>query len=138
MKRRDLLAKGGSLVLLLTAREIAFGATIVAVRVWPAEDYTRVTIESDAVLIAKHFVTGSPQRLVIDVEGLELSPALRELVGKVKADDPYILGVRVGQNLPRVVRLVFDLKQATAPQVFSLAQNPMKDHRINRLRIVPL
>lgn len=130
MKRRDLLTKGGSLVLLLTAREIAFGATIVAVRVWPAEDYTRVTIESDAVLIAKHFVTGSPQRLVIDVEGLELSPALRELVGKVKADDPYIQGVRVGQNLPRVVRLVFDLKQATAPQVFSLEPVAAYQHRL--------
>jgi N-acetylmuramoyl-L-alanine amidase len=130
MKRRQLLMKGGGLVLLLTARDIAFGATIVAVRVWPAEDYTRVTIESDALLEARHFVTGSPQRLVIDVEGLELSPALRELVGKVKSDDPYIQGVRVGQNLPRVVRLVFDLKQAIAPQVFTLEPVAAYQHRL--------
>ena len=130
MKRRQLLAQGGSLVLLLTAREIAFGATIVAVRVWPAEDYTRVTIESDALLAAKHFITGNPQRLVIDVEGLELSPALRELVGKVKSDDPYIQGVRVGQNLPRVVRLVFDLKQAITPQVFTLEPVAAYQHRL--------
>lgn len=130
MKRRQLLAQGGSLVLLLTTREIAFGATIVAVRVWPAEDYTRVTIESDTPLAARHFITGSPQRLVIDVEGLELSPELRELVGKVKSDDPYIQGVRVGQNLPRVVRLVFDLKQATAPQVFTLAPVAAYQHRL--------
>ena len=130
MKRRQWLVQGGSLVLLLTARDIAFGATIVAVRVWPAEDYTRVTIESDALLAARHFVTGNPQRLVIDVEGLELSPALRELVGKVKSDDPYIQGVRVGQNLPRVVRLVIDLKQATAPQVFSLAPVAAYQHRL--------
>lgn len=130
MKRRQLLMRGGSLVLLLTARDIAFGATIVAVRVWPAEDYTRVTIESDALLAARHFVTGSPQRLVIDVEGLELSPALRELVGKVKSDDPYIQGVRVGQNLPRVVRLVFDLKQAITPQVFTLEPVAAYQHRL--------
>lgn len=130
MKRRQLLMKGGGLVLLLTARDIAFGATIVAVRVWPAEDYTRVTIESDALLAARHFVTGSPQRLVIDVEGLELSPELRELVGKVKSDDPYIQGVRVGQNLPRVVRLVFDLKQAIAPQVFTLEPVAAYQHRL--------
>jgi N-acetylmuramoyl-L-alanine amidase len=130
MKRRQLLMRGGSLVLLLTARDIAFGATIVAVRVWPAEDYTRVTIESDALLAARHFVTGSPQRLVIDVEGLELSPALRELVGKVKSDDPYIQGVRVGQNLPRVVRLVFDLKQVITPQVFTLEPVAAYQHRL--------
>ena len=63
----------------------------------------------------------NPQRLVIDIDGLELSPTLRELVGKVRSDDPFIEGVRVGQNQPRVVRLVIDLKQATAPQLFTLA-----------------
>jgi hypothetical protein len=48
---------------------------------------------------------------VVDIDGLELNPALRELVGKVRPDDPYIAGVRVGQYQPRVVRLVLDLKQ---------------------------
>jgi N-acetylmuramoyl-L-alanine amidase len=120
----------GSLVLMLGARDLAFGATIVAVRVWPAEDYTRVTIESDAPLAEKHFLVGNPVRLVIDVEGLELSPALREIVGKVKADDPYIAGVRVGQNQPRVVRIVFDLKQPVAPQLFTLAPAAAYQHRL--------
>ena len=119
--RRGFLEQGGALVLLFGAREIAFGAAIVAVRVWPADEYTRVTIESDAELSVKHFVIENPSRLVVDIDGLELSPALRELVGKVGSDDPFITGVRVGQNQPRVVRLVFDLKQHTAPQVFSLA-----------------
>ena len=119
--RRALLRRGGALVLLLGAREPAWGAGIIAVRVWPADEYTRVTIESDAPLSARHFVADNPSRLVVDIDGLELSPALRELVGKVRSDDPFIAGVRVGQNQPRVVRLVFDLKQHTAPQVFSLA-----------------
>ncbi|MBS0447940.1 MAG: N-acetylmuramoyl-L-alanine amidase [Proteobacteria bacterium] len=110
----------GALVLALGAREIAYGASIVAVRVWPASDYTRVTIESDTALTQNNFMAENPNRLVIDIEGLELSPALRELVGKVRPDDPYIAGVRVGQNTPRVVRLVIDLKQATKPQVFTL------------------
>ena len=90
-------------------------------RVWPAADYTRVTIESDAPLSQKHFLAENPNRLVIDVDGLELSPALRDLIGKVRADDPFIAGVRAGQNQPRVVRLVIDLKQPTAPQLFTLA-----------------
>ncbi|MEO6033235.1 MAG: N-acetylmuramoyl-L-alanine amidase [Burkholderiaceae bacterium] len=119
--RRGALRAMGGLVLLLGARELAFGASIVAVRVWPADEYTRVTIESDAALDARHFLTPDPNRLVIDITGLELSPKLRELVGKVRADDPFIAGVRVGQNQPRVVRLVIDLKQPTAPQVFTLA-----------------
>ncbi len=115
-------ARGGSAVLLLGVAEIARGATIVAVRVWPAADYTRVTIESDALLAARHFVTAEGAlRLVVDIDGLELNLALRELVGKVRPDDPYIAGVRVGQYQPKVVRLVFDLKQAVLPQQFTLA-----------------
>ena len=130
MRRRDWLRDTGSLVLLLGARELAFGATILAVRVWPAPDYTRVTIESDTALAATHFLVGEPQRVVIDVDGLELSPTLRELVGQVQPDDPFIAGVRVGQNRPRVVRLVIDLKQPIAPQVFALEPVAAYRHRM--------
>jgi len=121
MKRRDVLLRGSSLVLCLGATDLAFGSTILAVRIWPAADYTRVTIESDQVLNAHHFVAEDPYRLVIDIDSLELSPALRDMVGKVRPDDPFIAGVRVGQNQPRVVRLVVDLKQPVAPQQFALA-----------------
>lgn len=128
--RRDALRSMGSLVLLLGAAEIARGASIVAVRVWPADEYTRVTIESDTALTERHFLAQNPPRLVIDIDGLELSPALREIVGKVQSDDPFIAGVRVGQNQPRVVRLVIDLKQATAPQLFTLAPVAAYQHRM--------
>ncbi len=128
--RRAALRSMGALCLLLGGREIAFGASIVAVRVWPASDYTRVTIESDAPLAVRHFLAQDPPRLVIDVDGLELSAALRELVGKVRADDPYIAGLRVGQNQPRTVRMVIDLKQATAPQLFTLAPVAAYQHRL--------
>ncbi len=128
--RRALIRDAGTLVLLLGARELAFGATILAVRVWPAADYTRVTIESDTALAAQHFLAQNPQRIVIDVDGLELSPTLRELVGKVRSDDPYIAGVRVGQSQPRVVRLVLDLKQPIAPQVFTLDPVAAYRHRL--------
>ncbi len=130
MRRRDALRQVGGVVLLLGASELAFGASIVAVRVWPADDYTRVTLESDTTLSIKHFMVDNPQRLVIDIDDLELSPELRELVGKVRSDDPFIAGVRVGQNRPRVVRLVIDLKQATAPQLFTLAPVAAYQHRL--------
>ena len=74
--RRSALRSMGGLALLLGAGDIAFGASIVAVRIWPAAEYTRVTIESDAPLSQRHFMAENPNRLVIDVDGLELSPAL--------------------------------------------------------------
>lgn len=110
----------GSLVLLLGARHLAHGASIVAVRVWPSKDYTRLTIESDREIKAKQFFIAEPPRLAVDIEGIDLIPALRELVAKVKSDDPNISGIRVGQNTPGVVRMVIDLKQPIAPQVFTL------------------
>jgi N-acetylmuramoyl-L-alanine amidase len=128
MRRRDF--PGGALVLLLGAQQIAWGAGIVAVRVWPAREYTRVTIETDARLGFRHTLVEQPPRLAIDVEGLELNASLRELVAKVQADDPYIAGVRVGQFAPGVVRLVFDLKQAAAPQVFTLTPVAAYQHRL--------
>ena len=119
MNRRDVL-QSGTLVLLLGAQHIARGATIVAVRVWPSKDYTRLTIESDGEIKTRQFFITEPPRLAVDIEGIDLIPALRELVAKVKSDDPNIQGIRVGQNTPGVVRLVIDLKQPILPQVFTL------------------
>ncbi len=129
LKRRVLL-QGGSIALMLGVHQIARGASILAVRVWPAADYTRVTIESDARLSSQQLVVGSPPRLAVDIEGIDLNPELRELVGKIKPGDPYINGLRVGQNAPKVVRIVFDLKQAVVPQVFSLAPVAAYKHRL--------
>ena len=127
---RRAVLRASSLVLLLGAQQIARGATIVAVRVWPAPEYSRVTIESDGALVAKQFFVTSPPRLAVDIEGIDLSPELRELVAKVKPDDPNIAGIRVGQNAPGVVRLVVDLKQPAMPQVFTLPPVAAYRHRL--------
>jgi N-acetylmuramoyl-L-alanine amidase len=129
LKRRVLL-QGGSIALMLGVHQIARGATILAVRVWPAADYTRVTIESDARLKSQQLVVGSPPRLAVDIDGIDLNTELRELVGKIKPGDPYIDGLRVGQYAPKVVRIVFDLKQSVVPQVFSLAPIASYKHRL--------
>lgn len=129
LSRRNLLQAGG-VVLLLGRQHIAQGATIVAVRVWPAPDYSRVTLESDIPLTAKPVFVPSPPRLAVDVEGLDLNPALKELVAKVRADDPNIASIRVGQFAPGVVRLVIDLKQEARPQVFTLQPIAPYKHRL--------
>jgi N-acetylmuramoyl-L-alanine amidase len=131
MKRRQLIIGLGASTHVLTLQAKPFDPQLVAVRVWPAKAYTRITLESDKPLLAKHFLTQEgPERLVVDIEGLDLSPRLKELVAKTRPDDPNIAGVRVGQYQPRVVRIVFDLKQAIAPQVFTLEPVAAYQHRL--------
>ena len=123
MKRRQAikhLSGAGIAVLTLGRAEIAWGGEIVAVRMWPSPDYSRVTIESDAALNYTETFVADPPRLAVDIQNMVLNPALKELVSKVVPEDPNIAGVRVGQYAPNVVRLVFDLKRPVKPQVFSL------------------
>lgn len=122
LKRRELLKRiaQASALIFLGPSQIAWGAKLMAVRIWPAEDYTRVTLESDQVLKVNHQLLTNPHRLVVDVEGLELNNTIKELVAKVNSNDPYIAQVRVGQFQPKVVRLVFDLKESIQPQLFTL------------------
>jgi N-acetylmuramoyl-L-alanine amidase len=129
-KRRTVLKAGGTLLLSVLAPLTASAAQILAVRVWPAEDYTRVTLENDSNLKATHFIVNDPPRLVVDIDGLALNDTLKSLVAKVESNDPYIKQVRVGQNRPNVVRLVFDLKEEVKPQVFTLAPVAGYRHRL--------
>ncbi len=129
MKRRRLL-QTGTLALLLGVRDLAGAASILAVRIWPAPDYSRVTIESDSALQFKQRFVPNPPRLAVDIEGIELNAALKALVAKLGADDPTIAGIRVGQSAPGTVRLVLDLKQAALPQVFTLTPVAAYRHRL--------
>jgi N-acetylmuramoyl-L-alanine amidase len=122
-ERRTILKAGATLLLSVIAPALplsASAAQIMAVRVWPADEYTRITLENDGELKATHLMLADPPRLVVDIEGLVLNETLKSLVAKVESNDPYISHVRVAQNRPNVVRLVFDLKEEVKPQVFTL------------------
>jgi N-acetylmuramoyl-L-alanine amidase len=127
--RRTLL-QAGSLVLLLGTQQIARGANVVAVRIWPAQDYTRVTIESDGELKARQTSESDPSRLTMDIEGIDLVAGMRELVGKLKSEDPNIAGIRVEQRQGKLVQLHIDLKQPIKPQVFNLQPVAAYQHRL--------
>nr|WP_243405360.1 N-acetylmuramoyl-L-alanine amidase [Solimicrobium silvestre] len=118
--RRIFLQSGATLLLSVLVPKLSYAAQILAVRVWPAEEYTRVTLEGDVELNATQFIVKDPLRMVVDIEGLELNSTLKEIIAKIQSNDPYIKQVRVGQNRPNVVRLVFDLKEEINPQVFTL------------------
>ena len=124
-RRRQMLRAGASTLVVGLAASLglpraAFASSVLGVRVWPARDYTRVTIESDQPLQTTQQLLQGPDRLVVDLDGLDLDQALRDLVSKITPNDPQIRAVRVGQFQQHVVRLVFDLKGSVKPQVFSL------------------
>jgi len=120
-------------VLALVTTRSARAASLLAVRVWPGPDYTRVTLEHDEPLKFSHFMLRDepPLRLVVDLEGIALTSQLKELVGKIDANDPYIARVRIGQNRPDVVRLVIELKGDVAPQLYQL--DPVGPYRYRLL-----
>jgi len=104
--------------------------TILASRVWPAEEYTRVTLESARPIKHQFFAVASPSRLVVDLEDVDLNDELRLLGTKIRDDDPYIKTLRVARNRPNVVRVVFDLKADIKPYVFPLAPAGEYKHRL--------
>ena len=103
---------------------------VTAARVWPSQDYTRVTLEAPAGLKYEVLSLKNPDRLVLDLEDVEASQPLTELAGKVSPNDPYITGVRMGRFKPGVLRIVFDLKHEVKPQVFTLPPIGEYGHRL--------
>jgi N-acetylmuramoyl-L-alanine amidase len=95
-------------------------AQVLSTRIWPARDYTRLTIESKEQIQYSIFSLKDPERLVLDLEVAEIPPSLADLHTKVAQDDPYVQGLRAARNRPGVVRLVLDLKTDVKPQAFTL------------------
>jgi N-acetylmuramoyl-L-alanine amidase len=103
---------------------------ISSARVWPAPEYTRLTLESAKPIRYDLFTIRNPERLVIDLKDVETNGPLDELAGKIHSNDPYIKSVRVARFKPGIVRLVFDLKSQVKPQLFNLAPVAKYNHRL--------
>lgn len=95
-------------------------------RIWPAQDYTRLTIESKQAISHNMFTVENPKRLVIDLENIDSTDKLSDLSKKISSSDPYIASVRVGKFKPTITRLVLDLKNDVKPQLFDL--EPVGDY----------
>ena len=104
--------------------------TISATRVWPAQDYTRITLESAAPLQFQLLALKNPDRLALDIDGINVNAALEELSNKIGGNDPYVKSVRVGRFKQGTVRLVFDLKADVKPEVFTLRPVAEYGHRL--------
>jgi N-acetylmuramoyl-L-alanine amidase len=131
LNRRDFLRyAGATLTLLVSPAGFAASTSILAVRVWPARDYTRVTLEYQQPLAFTHMIVKNPERLVIDLEGVEFNSVLQSLPNKISETDPYIKLIRAGRYKPGVVRLVVELKAEIKPEVFTLKPVGEYGHRL--------
>ncbi|MBX9297366.1 N-acetylmuramoyl-L-alanine amidase [Chromobacterium vaccinii] len=129
--RRTLLGAAAATFLIAVSRKgWAAGSQIVALRIWPSSTYTRITLESSAAIQYKQFTLANPNRLVIDLQGVQLNGVLKDISSQIAAADPYIRTARAGQFDPDTVRLVMDLKTDVKPQAFALAPVAEYQHRL--------
>lgn len=110
---------------------------VTAARFWPAPEYTRITLEANEAIVYKMSVIKNPERIVIDIEHVELNQVIKSLADISLTDDSYINKLRVGTFKPGVVRLVVDLKAEVKPNVFTLSPAGDYKHRLV-LDIYPL
>ncbi len=129
--RRKLIGAAAATFLLTVSRAgLAASSQIVAVRVWPSSTYTRLTIEAGSEIRYKHFALANPNRLVIDLEDVQLTGVLQEISGQIQSADPFIRTARAGQFNGNTVRLVLDLRNEVKPQIFSLKPVGEYQHRL--------
>lgn len=121
LSRRSVLA-----LLVLLGSSWAHAVQLSDARLWPSPDYTRLTLEGPQPIAFKYFKLANPERLVLDMAGVERSAALNELAAKIGADDPYVASVRIGEYRPGVMRLVLELKTPIKPSLFQL--KPLGDY----------
>lgn len=97
---------------------------------WPAQEYTRLILEAPVPMAHQLLVMKNPDRLVLDLEGVELNAEIAQLPQRVSPSDPYVSAIRVALFRPGVVRVVLELKMEVNPQLFALQPVGAYGHRV--------
>lgn len=116
----------------LVAPSLAWAAAsrIASARLWPAQEYTRVILEGPSPIPHQLTTLKDPHRIVLDLEGVDLTPGLAQLPSRLQASDPYIAAIRFGRKAPDILRVVLDLKTEITPQLFALKPVAEFGHRV--------
>ena len=108
----------------------ATAARVTSARLWPAQEYTRIILEARSALPHQLIILKDPDRIVLDIEAVELTPELQQLAARVQPSDPYIASIRFGRQPPDILRLVIDLRTEVMPQLFALQPIAEFGHRL--------
>ncbi len=114
------------LAALLSAAGWAQNNTLQDVRVWAAPDRTRVVFDLTGPFKHDMFRLENPDRLVVDVPDARRAEALaKDFAGK-----GFVRQVRSGVRNGDDLRLVLDLAEPVAPNMFTLEPNQQYGHRL--------
>jgi len=119
-----------ALILLHFAAPARAGENVIAARLWPSPEYTRLTLETRREIKYALFSVADPERLVLDLEGVEFGPTFETLQQHLRPEDPFISQLRAGRNRPGVVRVVLELKRVVRAQAFTLRPIAQYGHRL--------
>ncbi|MES0370729.1 MAG: N-acetylmuramoyl-L-alanine amidase [Mariprofundaceae bacterium] len=116
------------LALLFVAQPAALAksSNINDVRLWTAPDHTRLVFDLNGTIEYKVFPLHKPERIVIDLQGVQLKANLSSL----KLPDPVIGSLRHGEPKPKVLRIVLDIKERVKTRSFLLKPMHGKPHRL--------
>jgi len=103
---------------------------VIATRIWPSAEYTRVTIESDKPIQNDQMILQNPERIVIDLKDTHLESTIEALTSQLDDTDPSIKSIRVGQFNPKITRIVIDLKRSAKVKIFTLKPIDPYKHRL--------
>ena len=106
------------------------GPRVTSARLWPAQEYTRVIIEGPLPIAHQLTMLKDPERVVLDLAGVEISSELAQLPMRVQGTDPYVAAIRFGRRGADIVRVVIELKQPASAQLFALEPVATFAHRI--------
>jgi hypothetical protein len=73
---------------------------------------TQLFLEFPAQSKYRVFILEAPNRIVIDLDGVAISPALQALPAQVAVNDATLAGIRIGRFKTGVTRIVLDIKTA--------------------------
>lgn len=128
LRLRALMA-GLFILLALGAGEVLAAAQITqikSVRLWRAPDNTRLVFDLSGPVQHSLFTLSAPNRIVIDLNGAQLSTALNQL----KLKNTPITSVRSAQRSATDLRLVLDLSAQVTPKSFVLPPNQQYGNRL--------
>ena len=109
---------------------VSADTTVSSTRIWPASEYTRLTLESDTPINYSLILLKNPDRVVLDLEDVIITSEIKKLPGKISTENLYIRALRIGLFKPGILRLVLDLKSEVKPQAFVLKPVGDYGHRL--------
>jgi len=113
-----------------TSLSWAAAGRIASARLWPAQEYTRLILESPQPVAHQLIALKDPPRVVLDLAGVELTPELAQLPSRVQSTDPYVAAIRFGRPSADVLRVVVDLRADVRPELFAVPPVAEFGHRV--------